>query len=243
MLVSTRGIVLYQADYSETSLITKIYTEQFGLQSYIVKGVRRKGSPIKRNLFGPLSLVDIVAYKKENTGLHLMKDVSCQRQLNQIAGDIARSSVMVFMNELLYRSIAGEMPDKRLYTFIYDSLLELDEPDCRPALMPLLFAWKLTSFLGFGPHNNYTADTPVFDMEEGNFCAIPPAHPYYLLPPASVLLSGMLADPVNTVAGLDFSARAYLLDRTMDYYRLHLPSFGEMKSHHVLNTVLRDPAC
>jgi DNA repair protein RecO (recombination protein O) len=150
MLVSTRGIVLYQADYSETSLITKIYTEQFGLQSYIVKGVRRKGSPIKRNLFGPLSLVDIVAYKKENTGLHLMKDVSCERQLNLIAGDIARSSVMVFMNELLYRSIAGEMPDKRLYTFIYDSLLELDEPDCRPALMPLLFAWKLTSFLGFG---------------------------------------------------------------------------------------------
>jgi len=240
MLITTRGVVLYQTDYSETSIIVKIYTEQFGLQSYIVKGVRKKGARIKRNLFGPLSLVELVAYRKENAGLQMMKDVTCYHQLNAIASDIAKSSVVLFMNELLYRAIPEEMHDKSLFDFLYNSVIQLDQTSGNVSAFPLLFAIQLAHYLGFEPHNNYTADRNVFDLQEGNFCRQLPGHPNYLLEPMSLTLSGILDTGLNQALFLDINTRSVLLEKIIEYYRLHIPSLGELKSHHILNTVLRD---
>jgi DNA repair protein RecO (recombination protein O) len=241
MIISTTGIVLYQSEYSETSLIIKAFTEQFGLQSYIVKGVRKKGARIKRNLFGPLSMIDLVAYGKENTGLHLIKEVSNHRQFNFISGDITRSSILLFMNELLYRSIRGEMPDKQLFAFIYRSVEALDTKDQNLALFPLKFALQLAGYLGFDPQNNYSEECPYFDMQEGEFTEVCPAHPYYLDPQAGKLLSVLLEaelTELNHIPG--HGVRVALLGKILDYYRLHLPAFGEMNSHHILSTVLQD---
>jgi DNA repair protein RecO (recombination protein O) len=240
MLVSTRGIVLYQADYSETSLIVKIYTEHFGLQSYIVKGVRKKGSRIKRNLFGPLSMVDLVAYSKENSGLHMIKEVTCHRQFIQIASDIVKSSIVLFMNELLYRSIHGEMPDRKVFGFIYESLARLEEATENLAGYPNIFAVQLATYLGFAPHNNFSATQCYFDMQEGTFSEVQPDHTYYVSPPYSQALARLLDLNPGESDMLDHSSRNFILEKVLDYYRLHLPAFGEMKSPHILNTVLRD---
>lgn len=240
MIISTTGIVLYQSEYSETSLIVKAFTEQFGLQSYIVKGVRKKGAKIKRNLFGPLSMIDLVAYGKENAGLHLIKEVSNHKQFNTIAGDITRSSIILFMNELLYRSIRGEMPDKQLFAFVYRSVEVLDTTGVQLALFPLKFALQLSGFLGFDPQNNYAEDCPYFDMQEGGFTGSCPMHPYYLEPSVARLLSLLLEEDLTT-AGImpEHGLRVLLLEKVLEYYRLHLPAFGEMNSHHILSTVLQ----
>lgn len=241
MIISTTGIVLYQSEYSETSLIIKAFTEQFGLQSYIVKGVRKKGARVKRNLFGPLSMIDLVAYGKENTGLHLIKEVSNHRQFNTISGDITRSSVLLFMNELLYRSIRGEMPDKQLYAFIYRSVEALDTTEQNLSLFPLKFALQLAGYLGIDPQNNYSEECPYFDMQEGEFAEVCPAHPYYLEPQAGKLLSGLLEEELTELSHIpEHGVRVALLDKILEYYRLHLPAFGEMNSHHILSTVLQD---
>jgi DNA repair protein RecO (recombination protein O) len=240
MLVSTCGIVLYQADYSETSLIVKIFTEHYGLQSYIVKGVRKKGSRIKRNLFGPLSMVDLVAYYKENAGMHIIRDVSCHRQFNQIAGDIRKSSVLLFMNELLYRSIHGEMTDQRMFGFISDWLVQLEETTTDTAFFPLQFAVKLLELLGIMPHNNYSEYDNIFDLQEGHFSAHIPDHNYYILPPLSLALAELLNSDESDKNKPDHATRVFLLEKMLDYYRLHFPSFGTMNSHHVLSIVLRD---
>ena len=44
MITKTRGIVLNYIKYGDTSIICKIYTEQFGLQSYIINGIRKSKS-------------------------------------------------------------------------------------------------------------------------------------------------------------------------------------------------------
>ena len=46
-LHKTKGIVLRAVKYGETSMVVSIFTELFGLQSYLVNGVRtatKKGS-------------------------------------------------------------------------------------------------------------------------------------------------------------------------------------------------------
>ena len=73
MIYKTRGIVLRTVDYSDTSLIAKIYTEQFGIQSYLIKGAHRKNASIKANLFQPLALLELVVYKKEKKQLQVLK--------------------------------------------------------------------------------------------------------------------------------------------------------------------------
>jgi DNA repair protein RecO (recombination protein O) len=240
MIVSTRGFVLYQADYSETSLIVKIFTEHFGMQSYIVKGVRKKGSKVKRNLFEPLSMLELVAYQKENAGMHILRDVSCYRQFNSIPGNIVKSSVLLFMNELLYRSIPGEMPDKRIFRFLEESLEELDSKDTHIALFPLVFSIQLADLLGFRPQNNYSAQEPVFDMQEGMFCHRIPDHLNFLVDPMSGFLSDLLDADLQRLSMLDHAYRTQLLERVLEYFRLHLSSFGVMKSLQVLGVVLRD---
>lgn len=240
MLVSTRGFVLYQAEYSETSLIVKIFTEHFGMQSYIVKGVRKKGSRMKRNLFEPLSMLDIVGYRKENTGLHLLKEASCHRQFIHIPADIVKSSIVLFMNELLYRSIPGEMPDPHLFEFIYSSLLSLDEQETDLAPVPLRFALQLADLLGICPQNNFSPERPYFNLQDGVFCSHIPDTVHYMGMPLSGYLSGMLEEEEIVSSALDHTSRVILLEKVLEYFRLHLSTFGEMKSQQVLSIVLRD---
>lgn len=242
MLIVTKGIVLHTVEYSETSIIVKVFTEQFGMQSYLVKGVRKARSKIKRNLFGPLSLIEITAYRKENAGLSVAKDVTCHEQLNHIATDIRKMAVAVYINELVYRSIQGEMPDQQLYNFLYGTALGLDSAVTSVAGFHLVFAMQLAHHLGFGPHDNYTPANNIFDLQEACFRDHLPDHPYYLVEPLSRLWHELTGFSTSEALPQDFTyaVRQALLERLMDYFRLHVPAFGEMKSHRVLNEVFRD---
>jgi len=242
MILSTKGIVLHCMDYSETSIIARVYTEQLGLQTYIAKGVRKKGSRIKRNLFTPLSVIQLVANHKEGEGMRVMRDASCEYQLNGIATDMAKTAVSIYISELLSRSVSAQMADPNLYGFIEDAILNLDRATESIAGFPLAFTIGLTQFLGFDPHNNFNASSIYFDMEEGNFCSNPPGHPYYFSSPLSDRLSEVLTTlnaGVNSVK-VDYQTRTELLARMLEYIRIHIPGFGEIKSVKVLSDVLND---
>ena len=146
----------------------------------------------------------------------------------------------MFMNELLYRSIHGEMPDPELYHFVHDSIERLDEMTNNLAGFPILFTLQLATYLGLAPHNNYSETNCYFDLQEGNFSPLQPDHPQSLLPPYSHALARLLNLGPGESDLLDPPARNVMLGKLLDYYRLHLPSFGEMKSPQVLNTVLKD---
>ena len=242
MIMSTKGIVLHCMDYSETSIIVKVYTLQLGLQSYIVKGVRKKGARIKRNLFAPLSIIHLVANHKEGEGLRVIRDATCEHQLNGIAVSMPKTAVSIFISELLSRSITAQMVDARLYGFIENAVLNLNNTSESIACFPLTFSICLTQFLGFGPHNNFDGSNTWFDMLGGNFCPHPPEHPYYFSSPLSDNFSDVLTalNAGVTTLKMPYTLRTELLARMLEYIRIHIPSFGEMKSVQVLSDVLKD---
>jgi DNA repair protein RecO (recombination protein O) len=92
MLHKTRGIVLHTTNYSETSVIAKVYTELFGLQSYLINGVRNKKAKVKANLLQPLSLLNLVAYHKERNGLQRVSEVSTGTTFTSIPYNIIKSN-------------------------------------------------------------------------------------------------------------------------------------------------------
>ncbi|MDG1477065.1 MAG: DNA repair protein RecO, partial [Vicingaceae bacterium] len=111
MLTTTKGIVLHHFKYGEKSVIAKIYTQKFGLQSYILNGVRNKKSKNKAVYLQPLSLVEINAVHKEKKGLERVKDIQLYFPFNTIPFDIGKVSIAFFLAEILYKSIKEEEPN------------------------------------------------------------------------------------------------------------------------------------
>jgi len=189
MIYNTRGIVLHHLKYSETSVIAKIYTELFGLQSYLINGVRSKKATIKANILQPLSLVDMVVYHKEKSRLQRIREVSGNPPFSSIPYDIAKSSIALFIAEILYKSIREEEANTNLFEFLFHSIHILDLTAGNCANFHLLFMLQLTKHLGFYPNGKYSDKFNFFDLREGVFLERQPEHPHFIPPPLGAYLN------------------------------------------------------
>ena len=239
MLQKTRGIVLHTVKYSETSLIVKVYTEVFGIQTYMVKGARSPKSKLRPILFQPLTLLDLVAYHKERSTMHSLKEIRLAHPYQSMPFDIRKSSIALFLNEVVYRAVGEEEPNAALFEFLWSSFLLLDAVEEPFAHFHLLFTIKLTKYLGFNPRNTRTEEHCFFNLSEGTF------QPLFLEGVCldrnlSLTWSRLLDWPFEKPAIPDLSAkeRDEMLDALLLYYRFHLPGFSGFRSAEVLHSVL-----
>ena len=244
MLRTTRGIVLHSVRYSDTSLVVKIYTESNGVASFMAKGVRSPKAKLRPALFQPMSMLEIVAYSREKQTLHTLKDARLAVPFSSMPFDIRKSSVALFINELVYRSVREEEPNPALFAFLWQSCMHLDAAEGGGAEFHLRFAMRLMPYLGFQPLGNYSADAPLFNMEEGLFQPTAPSHPHYLDREESSLFATLIRsceteeDVQATPVFTSHAGRNRMLDIILAYYRLHLPGIGDLRSHRVLRDVL-----
>jgi len=240
MLYNTRGIVFKYFKYSESSIITKIFTEEFGLQSYIVKGIRSKRSKIRLALFEPLTLVDLVAFHKENKSINHLKEISVNYAFQSIPLEMEKRAVLFFINELLYRSIREETPNKELFNWLCNTLTWFDMNNTGTVNFHLVFMLQLSRFLGFHPKKIPGKNDTVFDLQEGQFTDVIPQYPQYISGTTVEKLELLYGSTFENSQSLDINNndRRRLVDILITYYRLHLPGFGEMKSLEVLKTIL-----
>jgi DNA repair protein RecO (recombination protein O) len=240
MLHTTRGIVFHTIRYSDTSAVVKIYTEEFGLMSFLVKGLYSRKSAIRAAVFGHLALLDLIVDKREHKSMHFIREVSLNRTVSDFRDSMTRSAILLYLNELLYKCIKEEECNRPLFGFIVTALQNLEKQELSVQAFHLLFMLRLTGFLGFSPRLAKTDAGSYFDMEEGLFLDSEPLHRYYISgQPAAALekLQGMDYDDLKNFR-IPASVRNELLDRLLDYYRLHIPDMGEMKSVKVLQEIL-----
>jgi DNA repair protein RecO (recombination protein O) len=239
VLHTTRGIVLQTFSYTDSSIIAKIYTELFGLQSYLVNAAHSKRSGTKANLLQPLSLIECVVYKKEKKQLQRMKEIKCEYPYTSIPFDVSKRSIALFLDEILYKSIHGEEQDPGLFEFIHSSLLVLDLLNESCANFHLYFMIRLSRYLGFYPSGNFSNEEKYFDLQDGVFKSFEPSHPLYLTPLQSELLSTLMSSSYENIASLKISLaeRKSFLEKLITYYELHLDSMRGIKSHKVLEEI------
>ena len=153
MIFKTRGIVFRFTKFKETSIIVTIFTEQFGLQSYIVNGVRSKTAKNKIALYQPLTLLNLVVYHRENANIERIKEISCLHPYRSLTADVKKSTLAMFINELLNKTVKEESHAGEVFQFICDSLITLDALGEGYENFHLVFMLKLSRYLGFGMHN------------------------------------------------------------------------------------------
>lgn len=232
--------MLHTTEYSETSVIAKVFTRQLGVRSYILKGVRKGGSRTKRNMLQPLSYLDMVVYVNPKTTLNYVKEMAPHPKRPQPAdgNEAVRNAVVFFMTELLYKTLREEEPDQDLFDYIVDALELLRQPvSALHAQMPLLFLLRLTRYLGLWPRDNYSPREPLFDMQEGCFRSTGETA---MDSATSLLLHEYLlaAGQGTPCPAASLPQRTALMNRLIDYLQLHLDGFRNFNSHEILHTIL-----
>ena len=243
-LHKTNGIVLRTLKYGETSVIVSIYTEVFGVQSYLINGVRTssKKGPGKANLFQPAAILDLVVYYNELKNLHRIKEFKWSYLYQHLFFNVMKNSVALFMIELLQKCLKQPEPNADLYHFMEEALIHLDKSEeAAVGNYPLFFALQLTTFFGFRINDGYSDKNPFLDLQEGLFVHEQPVHQYFLDGQYSYITSQLLKvmQPYElSQIRLNQHIRRILLQAYQTFYALHIQDFGTMKSLPVLQIVL-----
>jgi len=240
MLHKTRGIVFKVTDYGESSVIAQVYTERFGLQSYIVNGAKKPKAKIHRNMLQPLSLLDMVVYHKNTGSVQRIAELKNSPQLLSIPYDVIKTSLVMFLNEVLYKSVKQQSGDEHLFNFIFHAIELLDQQTTSPANFHLVFLTRLSRYLGFYPDRNKPDGADYFDMKDGVFTKYKPENWQYLSPPHTENFYQLLKYGFEQMEQISLKndERRYLLNKLLEYYAQHVEGFGNIRSHEVLEEVL-----
>ncbi len=237
MIRKTRGIVLHTTRYGESSLVVHCYTEQFGRQTFMAKGVRKSRRNNRSNLFQPLFLLDFEIYYKESSTMHLVKEVSRAFPINSIPYDITKSTQAIFMAEVLYRVVREEEPNPMLTHFLINSINYLDALEDAIPDFHIIFLFHLSKHLGFYPQNNFDGSNRYFDLESGRFESGFIDSEKQLNEDTSALWSSYLGRDYKEAEALKFNSvqRKKMLDQQVKYYRNHVEGLVEIRSLDVLH--------
>ena len=179
MFQKTEGIALHYYKYSESSVIAKIFTKDFGLQSVIINSVRQRNAKAKLGLLQAFTLLDLELIRKPKSGLKKIKEITNSKVLTRINADINRRLLAVFFSEVLLKVLIEDEKEELLFNFIKKTVSELEEKECLLATYPLTFLLNLTSFLGFYPSKEHS-DLPFFDLLNGLFSVTETKHSYFI---------------------------------------------------------------
>lgn len=240
MLHKTRGIVFKTTNYGESSIIVQVFTEKFGLQSYIINGAKKPRAKISQNMLQPLHLLDMVVYHKSAGNVQRIAELKNTPPLQTIPYDVIKSCIAIFLNEVLYKAIKQQTADENLFDFVFSAIEWLDHQTAAVANFHLLFLVRLTRYLGFYPDRYLINDADYFDMKNGTFTKYKPDSVLYLSPPHTQNFNQLLNCGFDNIGEIKFSndERRYLLGKLLDYYSLHIEGFGNIRSQEILEEIL-----
>lgn len=220
-------------------MVVWILTDVAGRQSYMVQGVRSsKGKGNRAALLQPMFLIEFEGIVPTHGELHRMKDTRALKPLGSIPFDPRKSTIALFMAEVLYRLVRETEPDSPLFGFVCRSVEALDVMDEGVANFHLWFLVKLSYYLGFYPGNEYR-DGAWFDISEGLFTPLRPDHKISLSSETSRMLNDLACCPPEELHRLPYSRnmRSDFMNGILTYFGYHLNTLQNVESLRILREV------
>ena len=240
MLISSPAIILSKVRYQDNDLIVKCLTRDLGVVSYMIKNISMsKKSKNKFAFFQLLNILDLETNYNSNRSIQYIKDLKVKYNFTSLHTNIYKSSVVMFLSEILSNIIHVETKDMELFDFIEKSLIWYDKSEDSSTFY-LIFLMKITHYLGFYPdctNMNYN----YFNLEEGLFESS--KNSQYVIEGSSLVLFktilGIKFD-INKLPFIDKIKKKDILKNIIIYYKLHVDGFKEPKSLKVLNQIFAD---
>ncbi len=239
MLEKTRGIVLNQIKYTDSGIVARLYTRKFGRQSFLIKGMRNRKAGKHNILFQPMFILDLELNYKPARELQVLKEFSVSFTPYNIYADIKKSSVAIFLGEILTSVLREESQHEEMFDFIEESIIYFDTCNEGYANFHIAFLAGLSSYLGFEPGPREDKEATFFDMKNGLFVPIPPVHGNYAGKEISDILSDFFDASYDTSANIRLTGaqRNEVLETLVKYYSQHLPGLKKINSLAILKEV------
>ncbi len=236
MYQTINGLIISTVPYNDSGFVCRIFTENYGLKTFLVQSGRSQKSS-KRHLLQPLMPIEFEAAIRENAHINRLKDLRIAFPLNEIYRDPVKSSMVLFINELLAKTIPDDYVNSKLYRFLWNGIRLLDDAiDARNFHIWCIL--EISRHYGFYPYTE-NEDALYFDLSSASFTNQLPAHSYFLEGQAAKALLGMLDKEWTVVQPMKLhsSLRRSLLESLVTFLKLHLENFREIKSLEVLHIV------
>lgn len=242
MLHKTKGIVLHQFKYTDSSIIAHIYTEKFGRQSYIFNGIRNKKAKGKINYLQALHLLELEVYYKQKSNIQRISEFRPAYIFKSIPVSIVKQTELIFLAEILYKCLKEEEANLNLFDFIYSSIQYFDAIEKGESNFHLLFLIHLTRHLGFFPAKNYNEENRYFDLIEGMYFNRKTGLSERLDESTSRIIYLLSNTSIKELGQFRMNAkeRENTLQAILDYYHHHISNMKNLKSLDVLKAVFAD---
>lgn len=244
MLKNTKGIVLRNVKYGDTSLVVTIYTEWFGVQTYLVQGVRsEKKSMNKASLYQPSHILDLEVFHQPGKNLQRIQEARIFYWYQTTYLSVIKNSVSIFCTELFSKIIIEPESNEELYHFLADTLQYIDQhAEKELANLPIYFALQLAEYVGFGIQEMYSTETPFLDLINGQFVSMEKLQGLeYVQGDIAENMSKIQLSERNQLINiaLPHTQRNEILQCVLRYLQIHIPNMSLLKSVAVLHDVLQ----
>ena len=233
MKYKSRAIALSYLKQGESSIIAKIFTEEKGLQSFIVKGVRAKKAKKKLGLFQPLQLLNINATLITKNSLQYISEISIAH--NQVSDgiDMKKNFISIFVAEVISKVLLETEKDKALFKFIWELKNNLSNFEKINPNFPLIFLIGLSEQLGFLPSKDQI-DGDYFNLEFGEFTNNQQQLNHFIKKDNSYYLRKLLE---NKDINIPYKNRNKILLHLIQYYKLQHHELKNMTSHLIIESL------
>tara|TARA_E500000178_G_C16965407_1_gene728150 strand:- start:660 stop:1412 length:753 start_codon:yes stop_codon:yes gene_type:complete len=236
-MIKTNGIIINHYKYSDTSVIIKIFSEEEGLISSIIKGAKSQKKKYNSSLIQRLSIVELIYKKNHKSDLVQIIDIKSKDYINNIYFNSNKRIIALFMSEFLSKIIKESGPNKSLYIFIENSIKLINITEKKIISFHLMFMIKITKYLGFYPTIIAPNKSKYFDILNGIFTNIKPNHNYLLSGHQMKCWILLLKTEFTKFDELNFSqseSKATLKNLNL-FYKLHVDNYRKLKSDYILD--------
>ena len=240
MLKKVEALIVKAVKYSETSIICDAYTDELGLRTYIINGVRKKNSRISPGLLQPMALVDLVIYHHDDKDVNRIKEIKPSYIYQRIPFEVPRGAIGLFMTEVVQKTLKEPEPQPALFAFLKQCYSHLDQTKAKVANYPIWFLTHFAVHLGLQPSIEQLTEESVFDYSIGRILGeAPSGHHHYFSTHNTHLLAAFLELEADASAELELTNddRRSLQSDILRYYQYHLDNFGPLNSILVLQSI------
>lgn len=146
----TEALILGRRDFRETSVITNLYTRDFGKLSGLLKGIRTEPAKFA-SAVEPFSHNEVIFYRRRNSTLHLVSACDVRNNFDNIRRDISKIGAASIITELLDSLMQPEDKNEEIFDLSLLSLKELEITN-NPDKIVTIFKIKTLALSGFKPH-------------------------------------------------------------------------------------------
>jgi DNA repair protein RecO (recombination protein O) len=239
MMTKTKGLVLRSVKYGEGALIVDMLTEKVGRVSFLVRLSKSQKGKMRKQYFMPLTLVDMDFDYRVKASLQRLRDIHIWLPLSSLALHPYKLSIGLFLAEFLCHATRDEHDNEALFQFVTFSMQWLDGVERDFSNFHLVFMMRLSRFIGFFPNVEQANEGGYFDLINGCFTDRIPDHAHFLIPEEAGKISLLLRLNYKTMhlCAMSRVERNRCTEVILEYYRLHVPGFPQLKSLDVLKTL------